>query len=137
MRVTGCRECGALSVFVPLVLAHAAPVENCCRLVARSDLDLLEVGALTAAVLGVGTLDLGRVHVFPGVLAAEDIIDFLALELHLVLKLALHAEDVRARPAEEPEVVERLLRQQNVRARRTEQHVRSVVSLLHSMACLF
>ena len=125
------------SVFVPLVLAHAAAVENSGGLVARPNLDLLEVGALTAAVLGVGTLDLGRVDVLPGVLASEDIIDLLALELHLVLKLALHAEDVRTRPAEEPEVVERLLRQQNVRARRTEQHGQSLVSLLHSLACLF
>ena len=49
--------------------------------------------------------------VFEGFGAAQDIVDFLALEVHFVLELGLNAVDVRAGAAEETEVVHGLLRE--------------------------
>ena len=70
--------------------------------------------------------------VFKGFGTAEHVVNFLSLQLHLAFKLSLDPVDVRAGAAEEAHVVARLLRQQDVRTGRTEQHSGFVV-----VACRF
>ena len=92
--------------------ALAAAIENGCRFVGAADLDLLEKGALTATPdRGVRALDRSCTRVFEGLGAAEHIVHFLSLQVHLALELLLYAVDVGTSAAEEPHVVARLLRQ--------------------------
>ncbi len=78
-------------------------------LVPRLDLDLLEV-SLRVPALGTGLIDL--VHILPGFLASQDVIDLLPLEVHCVFNLLLDDEYVWAGLAEETEVCESLLYEQ-------------------------
>ena len=58
-----------MSIVFPLVTALAAAIKDSGRLVTRPDLDLHEVGALTAAIAHVWALNRGRVGVFEGLSA--------------------------------------------------------------------
>ena len=113
------------SIFIPLVAALSALVEYCSRFVRRPNLDCFEVRLRVVAFNWVDVRALNRrfVNVLPGLRSAQHVIDFLALEWHLVLYLVLDNEYVRAALAKEPEVGPRLLDQQHVGARRTEEHV--------------
>ena len=103
--------------------ALATAIENGCGFVGAANLDFLEKGALTAASdRGVRALDRGCTRVFEGLGASEHIVDFLPLEVHLALELLLYAVNVGTGAAEEPHVVARLLRQQNVGARGAKKH---------------
>ena len=93
------------SIVLPLLTALAASVENRRWLITRPNLDLHEVGSLAAAAPRIGALDSGRVGVLEGVSSAEHVVDFLPLEVHLVFVLGLDPVNVRARLAEEAEVV--------------------------------
>jgi len=112
-----------MSVFFPLVGAVGASVEDSGRFVTRSDLNLHEIGALAPACTHVRTRHRRCVRVTPCLCTTENVVDLLALKVHLVLKLGVDAVDVGARPAEEPKVLQCLLGQQNVRARGTEKHL--------------
>mgnify|MGYP000905552028 FL=1 len=94
--------------------ALRAQVEDGHGFVGAADLDRLEVGLVVLARGLIGAEDAGLVDVLPGVLAAQHVVDLLALEVELVLELLLDAEHVGTRLAKEPEVGGRLLRQQYV-----------------------
>ena len=98
-------------------------VEDGLWLVTRPDLELLEVGTVTATVLHVGALYLRLVYVLPGLSSSEDIVDIFSVEEHLVLKLGLDSEHVGAGLAIEPEVSDRFLCQQDVSTGGAEQHL--------------
>ena len=103
--------------------ALATAIENGCGFVGAANLDFLEKGALTAASdRGVRALDRGCTRVFEGLGASKHIVDFLPLKVHLALELLLYAVNVGTGAAEEPHVVARLLRQQNVGARGAKKH---------------
>ena len=70
----------------------------------------------------------------PGFRTAEHIVDFFPLEVHLLLEGLVDDEDVRAGLAEESEIGRRLLRQQQVRTSRAEQH--SLINTITKTMCI-
>ena len=76
------------------------------RFITRPDLNLHEVGALAAAITHVRTLYGCSMGVFKSLSTTENVVDFLPLEVHFILKLGLNAINVGACPAEEAEVPE-------------------------------
>ena len=58
----------------------------------------------------------------PGLRTTEDVVHLLPLEVHLLLEGLVDNEDIGAGLAEESEIGRRLLRQQQVRTSRAEQH---------------
>jgi len=67
--------------------------------------------------------------VLEGVGTSQHVVYLLPFQVHLVLKLGLNAVNVGASSAEEAEVVNGLLRKQDVRARRAEKHPKSCVAV--------
>ena len=92
------------SIFVPLVAAPRALVEAGHGLVSTTNLDHPEESPIVLAVAVVGANDLSLVDVFPGIFTAQHIVNFLALEVQLVLESLLDAEHVGARLAVEAEL---------------------------------
>ena len=90
----------------PLMSALFAAVKDSGRLITRPNLDLHEVGALASAIAHVWTLDGCRVGVLKCLSTTQNIVNFLSLQVHFVLKLSLNAIDVGASSAEEAEVTE-------------------------------
>ena len=114
------------STLLPLEVALDAFVEDGGRLISRPNLNLHEVGALTATMAHVRALHRGRVGVFESFSTAKHIVYFLPLEVHLIFKLGLNLVYVGARSAEKAEVVTCLLCQQNVRACWAKKHLDSI-----------
>ena len=106
----------AWSVLVPLVAALRAQIEDGHGLVRASNLNGLEVGLIVFAGGLIGAEDARLVDVLPGVLSSEHVIDLLAFEVHFVFELLLDAEHVGTRLAEEAEVTDSLLCEQDVGA---------------------
>ena len=88
--------------------ALCALEKRCHRLICASDLNLFEVGAIILAVVVVRTVDVGRIDSFPCFDTSEHIIDFLALQLHLVFKLLFDNKHVGTGFAEEAEIAQGL-----------------------------
>lgn len=63
-----------LLVFLPIERARDTSVKVCGWFVGRPDLDLHEI---RAAMLALGTLDIGCIHVFPRILIIEHILHLL------------------------------------------------------------
>ena len=83
--------------------ALRALVERGHGFICGPDLYLHEVGPLMAAP--VAAVDRDLVHMLPGLLAAEHVVDLLAVQLHLLLEGARHHEHVGTGLAEETELV--------------------------------
>ena len=124
------RELRASLVRVPLVPALSALEEGGHWLVGGPNLDLLEVGAVVAAVVVVHAVDGRLVHVLPRVSASEHVVDLLAVKMHLAFKLLLDDEHVGTGLAEEAEVGRGLLGQQDVGTRRAEEHIHALINFI-------
>ena len=102
-------------------------VKDCLRLVSRSNLKFLEVSFDAVTCLDLA-FDLSLVNILPCILSTKNIVDFLPLQMHLVLKCLVYFEDVGARPTVESKITTCHLRQQQVTTSRTEKHDLSVYS---------
>ena len=110
------------SVFIPLVAAIRASVEDSHRLVRAPDLYRFEVGEIVFAARLVHAEDARLVYVLPRIFPAKHVVNLLPFKPHLVLKLLIDPKHVGTRLAEESEVIYGLLSEQDIGARGAEKH---------------